>query len=98
MNDKYRKKPIVVSAFKLPKWKPLPWIPSEDWPEWIKKAIRQHRDVGSLRPMIHNRWKVGTLEGSLVAKCGDWVIRGVKGEIYPCKDDIFRATYEEVKK
>ena len=96
MNDKYRKKPIVISAFHLPKVKTT--IIFEDWPEWIKKAIRQHRDVGSLRPMIHNRWKVGTLEGSLVAKCGDWVIRGVKGEIYPCKDDIFRATYEEVKK
>jgi len=40
---------------------------------------------------------IPTLEGTLYAKEGDWIIRGVKGEIYPCKDDIFRATYEPVE-
>ena len=37
---------------------------------------------------------IETLEGTMVADPGDWVITGVKGETYPCKDDIFRATYE----
>ena len=96
MNDKYRKKPIVVKAFQLVEWD-TETIP-EEWPKWIVKAIRQHRDIGSLRRMTYSKWKVGTLEGSLLARVGDWVICGVKGEIYPCKDDIFRATYEEVKK
>jgi hypothetical protein len=39
---------------------------------------------------------VPTLEGDMCASVGDWVIRGVQGEFYPCKDPIFRATYESV--
>ena len=39
---------------------------------------------------------IATLEGVMQAKPGDWIIRGVKGEFYPCKPDIFAATYEEV--
>jgi len=39
---------------------------------------------------------IKTLDGDMRAEVGDWIIRGVKGEFYPCKDDIFRATYEEV--
>ena len=37
-----------------------------------------------------------TLEGKMLANVGDWIIRGVKGEMYPCKDEIFRLTYEPV--
>jgi len=37
---------------------------------------------------------ITTLEGEMRAEVGDWVIRGVKGELYPCKSDIFAATYE----
>jgi hypothetical protein len=40
---------------------------------------------------------IQTLEGTMLAKPGDWIMRGVKGELYPCKDEIFRATYEEVQ-
>lgn len=39
---------------------------------------------------------IGTLEGNMIASAGDWIIRGVKGELYPCKPDIFAATYEPV--
>lgn len=39
---------------------------------------------------------INTLEGVMVAQPGDWIIRGIKGELYPCKDEIFKATYEEV--
>lgn len=41
--------------------------------------------------------RIGTLEGPLTVSPGDYIIRGVKGEIYPCKPDIFAATYEEVE-
>lgn len=41
--------------------------------------------------------KIPTLEGVMTASLGDWIIRGVKGEFYPCKPDIFDATYEAVK-
>lgn len=39
---------------------------------------------------------IRTLEGDMIASVGDWIIRGVKDEFYPCRDDIFRATYEAV--
>jgi hypothetical protein len=41
-------------------------------------------------------WRIGTLEGPHEVTPGDWIIRGVKGEFYPCKPDIFEATYEAV--
>jgi hypothetical protein len=41
-------------------------------------------------------WRIGTLERSYEVSPGDWIIRGVKGEFYPCKPDIFEATYEPV--
>lgn len=40
---------------------------------------------------------IGTIEGTMAAAPGDWIIRGVKGEIYPCKPDIFAATYDAVQ-
>jgi hypothetical protein len=42
------------------------------------------------------RIAIDTLEGTMYADPGDWIIRGVKGEFYPCKPDIFDATYEAV--
>jgi hypothetical protein len=47
-------------------------------------------------PLAQRHW-VQTLEGPLVVSDGDWIIRGVKGEFYPCKPDIFAATYEAVE-
>ena len=44
-----------------------------------------------------DRWYIATLEGDMTLTDGDWVIRGVKGEYYPCKPDIFEATYEAVE-
>lgn len=43
------------------------------------------------------RTEIKTLEGVMVGNPGDWLITGVAGERYPCRDDIFRATYEEAK-
>jgi hypothetical protein len=40
--------------------------------------------------------EIPTLEGVMAAKAGDWIIQGIKGELYPCKPDIFKATYEEI--
>ena len=44
-----------------------------------------------------SRQEIITLEGTMVAEPGDWIITGVKGERYPCKPDIFEATYEAVE-
>jgi hypothetical protein len=45
-----------------------------------------------------DRLSIETLEGVMTAQLGDWIIKGVKGEFYPCKPDIFAATYEPVEK
>lgn len=86
---KYRKKPLTIEAFKLG---------IDPMPDWFCDArtvniVTTHNADGRWRggpdhAMIH------TLEGSMRAEYGDWVIRGVKGELYPCKADIFEASYE----
>lgn len=54
------------------------------WPEW--EGVREEG----------NKIFCDTLEGPLEVKWGDWIIKGIKGEVYPCKPDIFEATYEAV--
>lgn len=46
---------------------------------------------------IHHEFYVDTLEGRMRGEKGDWLITGVKGEQYPCKDDIFKMTYEPIE-
>jgi hypothetical protein len=88
----YRKKPVVIEAFL---WTGGP-EQAED-PEWACSAIRD----GLMRFTKPGTPDVGleivTLEGVMRAARGDWIIKGVAGEIYPCKPDIFAATYEEVR-
>jgi hypothetical protein len=88
----YRKKPVVIEAFK---WTGGP-DQTED-PEWIIDAIGagkvRFKDQGT--PSVS--MLIDTLEGTHRANQGDWIIKGVKGEIYPCKDDIFRMTYDECR-
>lgn len=79
---KYRKKPVVIEA-----WRNVPGI-SDMFPDWMKVGSITTSDDGSLN--------IVTLEGVMRADPGDWIIRGVKGEFYPCKPDIFAATYELV--
>jgi len=47
------------------------------------------------RPMHDHGW-IDTLEGGHIVCPGDWIITGVKGEMYPCKNDVFQQSYEEV--
>lgn len=89
---KYRKKPVVIDAFK--------WtgdINQEDDPAWIVEAVNRG-DVAIKRFVNKTTMLIVTLEGNMTAYPGDWIIRGVKGEIYPCRDDIFEATYELAEK
>lgn len=78
----YRKRPVVIEA--------IQWDGSNE-PELIEF-------VGdSLKPAVHPDYlEIHTLEGVMTADLGDWIIKGVKGEFYPCKPEIFEATYEEV--
>lgn len=79
---KYRKKPVVIEAWK---------IDSNDrkMPEWVFASNRvQWRDGGG------TKLEIETLEGIMVGNKGDYLIKGVAGELYPCKPDIFEMTYE----
>ena len=86
---KFRKKPVVIEAFK---WTGGP-DQTED-PVWIIEAIK----AGTVR--FENQGTpnvallIDTLEGTHKANQGDYIIQGIKGELYPCKPDIFEATYE----
>ncbi|EHR0217896.1 hypothetical protein KS664_001464 [Clostridium perfringens] len=94
---KYRKKPVVIEAFKydgdLVNSKGEFYIP-----EWAIEAYK-NKDMyfdafDSLSPPTELFIK--TLEGIHHVSVGDYIIKGVKGELYPCKPDIFEQTYEEV--
>lgn len=50
------------------------------------------RKIGSLDAHL----RISTLEGIMIAKRGDWIVYGVQNEVYPCKPDIFKETYEQV--
>lgn len=79
---KYRKKPVVIEAV-----------------QWDGKADTANTFIGT-------DWRYGgtgggaiiipTLEGEMCGEVDDWIIKGIKGEFYPCKPDIFEATYEKV--
>ena len=56
-------------------------------------------DMGGLEAglkYVGNTIEIPTLEGTMIASPGDWIIKGVKGEFYPCKPDVFDITYEKV--
>lgn len=85
---KFRKKPVVVEAVQF-----LPNVKSyEDIAMLAVDGLRRV-DILECEGMIPQMF-IETLEGRMEAKVGDWIIKGVSGEIYPCKPDIFAMTYE----
>ena len=77
---KYRKKPVVIDAIQFT---------GDNFSE-IESFCPKARNVG-IRNMV-----IPTLEGDMTALSDDWIIKGVKGEFYPCRPDIFEQTYELV--
>lgn len=73
---------------------------NSEWPAWLHAAWNEPRYmIGAVQRIdtecpMPDQLEVMTLEGSMRIDWGDWIIRGVKGELYPCKPDIFAATYE----
>lgn len=90
---KYRKKPVVIEAEQL-------IVSSDSLAAYCPPGVnfgwpKDENDHTSTHPLDGKYW-VQTLEGPLIASDRDWIITGVKGERYPCKPDIFEATYEPV--
>lgn len=79
---KFRKKPVVIEAVQFRAGE----MPGELAADVAAGNIRYPEDGTML---------IRTLEGVMCAQPGDWIIRGVNGELYPCKPDIFATTYEE---
>ena len=82
---KFRKKPVEIEAVR-----------------WTGKNAAEVLDFGNFKFIVtqiegKRIVQIVTLEGVMNAKEGDWIIKGVKGEFYPCKPDIFEATYESVQ-
>ena len=85
---KFRKKAVIIEAVKLPQAEDF------DVAEFQRWAARfGFKDWSSGRD---GTLEIETLEGTMVAQPGDWIIRGIRGEFYPVKPDIFEATYEPV--
>jgi len=79
----YRKKPVVIEAFKYN---------IDNRPDWFMDRVSDNTIV-----TFEDRCNIKTLEGVMVGQFGDYIIKGIKGEIYPCKPDIFEMTYELVE-
>jgi hypothetical protein len=89
---RFRKKPVEVEAVLCAD---LINAFAHDWstlPDWAAEAYEQ----GVIVAVREQDLTIKTLEGDHLARRGDWIIRGVKGELYPCKPDIFEQTYERV--
>jgi hypothetical protein len=86
----FRKKPVVVEA--------VQWNGTSDDIMAIKKAfpklITHSIMIDSITKEID--WSIQTKEGHHKVSQWDWIVKGVKGEFYPCKPDVFQMTYEEV--
>ncbi len=86
----FRKKPVVIEAFQL-RDPDIYDNAVEELHEWANRVDFTKWESSADGVLIH------TLEGTMLASPDDWIIRGVKGEFYPCKPDIFAATYEAVE-
>ena len=96
----FRKRPVVVEAHQ--------WLVNDDpqaggfgndhMADWLGESFGGISDYAVGIDSLDGAYLiVKTVEGSLFARRGDWIIKGVKGEFYPCKPDIFKATYEPLE-
>ena len=90
MERAYRKRPVVIEAVK---WEGTNWEEMNEFIQprglWWLKDGSLVSNVNPVQPLV-----IRTLEGNHEAQVGDWIIKGIRGEYYPCKPEIFQATYE----
>lgn len=103
---KFRKKPVVIEARQVPNHENF-----DDMGEYCQEGIDLAEWCDGTAHMMVNddeyayngcevmgpHISIKTLEGTMIASQDDWIIQGVQGEFYPCKPDIFEATYEKVE-
>lgn len=90
---KYRKKPIVIDAELISDiilWATNQW---DKLPDWVEENYERNKII-----FISDHIEISTKEGRMRGEKDDYLIKGVQGEIYPCKPDIFKQTYEPIDK
>ncbi len=93
---KYRKKPVVIDAFQWVKG-----LQVSDLPTWFIEALKMKKEEEGAVRIIEDgddkRVKIFTLNGIMTAHYSEYICMGISGELYPCKNDIFEASYEAVE-
>lgn len=98
---RFRKKPVIIQAFQMSKSNRAL---IGRWPSWLVDAWGKPPQIpgsvnvenDSLKTDFDAKLTIHTLEGDMLVDWDDWIIMGVQGELYPCKPDIFNATYDYV--
>jgi len=88
---KFRKKPVEIEAYEFQNK-----VGPDTRPAWLMDAVARGVVVFHPSRLGPGHLSIRTLEGEMRAEVGDWIIQGIKGELYPCKPDIFSATYEPI--
>ena len=99
---RWRKKPVVIEAVRITAadcnggtWDGSSFaLPGGEFPKWLSTALQDGTLHAHPSDTTFAMWAIRTTEGTMIAGPGDWIIRGVRGELYPCKPEIFAATYE----
>lgn len=87
MNNKYKKKPVIIEAIQFTGAPSVDYM-FDEWGARFQRALSAYQEDNTII--------IKTLEGDHRANIRDWIIKGVKGEFYPCKPDVFELTYEAV--
>lgn len=85
---KYRKRPVVIEAYQYTQQRH-----GNPRPDWFQDLVTSNKII-----TYDDHFIVETLEGQMRGSLNDWCILGIRGEAYPCKPDIFAATYEPVER
>lgn len=103
----FRKKPVVIEAVKVTaadfNGESFDGSPFSEVPQWLEDAINSKAVTIHPSDRDYALWRINTLEdgpngeAKHIAEPGDWIIRGIAGELYPCKNDVFVLTYEAVE-
>ena len=97
MIKKYIKKPVQIEAIQLKEDNIIEVFDFLDGANYKGTKSTEELEDFSQMMLKQDYIEIETLEGMMKASFGDYIIKGIKGEFYPCKPDIFIATYEEVK-
>lgn len=92
----FRKKPVVIEAVQWSGNNLLEIVTFIDEKPQLDTVFGRYQWESYVAAVAENGLIIQTLEGQHIASFGDWIIKGVKGEFYPCKPDIFAATYERI--